>query len=84
MATLHVGIYHPFSSSMYSNGMLDPWSGGGVRDSLSDTLVAVLIPEGAHHLDLRASNPADPDSVVLARVTERAHISHWLKEYYNH
>jgi hypothetical protein len=34
--------------------------------SLSDTLPAVVIAEGAHHLDLRGSDPLDPPSVIAA------------------
>ena len=66
----------------YSNGMMDPWSGGGVLESLSDSLVAILIPEGAHHLDLRAANPADPPYVRAAREQEQAFITSWLKDYH--
>uniref|UniRef100_A0A8C5P4P8 Lysosomal Pro-X carboxypeptidase n=1 Tax=Jaculus jaculus TaxID=51337 RepID=A0A8C5P4P8_JACJA len=39
---------------VFSNGDLDPWSGGGVTKDITDTLVAITIPQGAHHLDLRA------------------------------
>ena len=48
--------------------------------NLSDSVVAVLIPEGAHHLDLMFSNPLDPPSVVAARDTQRAHMRAWVAE----
>ena len=67
----------------YSNGHLDPWSGGGVLKSISDSLVAIVIKDGAHHLDLRASNPADPDDVIAARKLERQYIEQWIKDYAN-
>lgn len=66
-----------------SNGDLDPWSGGGVLESLSDSLIAVVIKDGAHHLDLRAANPSDNDSVKSARQVHRDNISKWLKSYYS-
>lgn len=33
-------------------GMYDPWSVFGQLEDVSDSVVAVIIPEGAHHLDL--------------------------------
>lgn len=45
---------------MFSNGLLDPWSSGGVLQNISDSLVAVIIPEGAHHLDVSAALPSEP------------------------
>ena len=66
-----------------SNGLLDPWSGGGVKETLAPTLVSIIIPEGAHHLDLRSSNPDDPQSVIKARQQEKSIIQGWIKQYHN-
>lgn len=47
----------------------------------NDRITIVIIPEGAHHLDLRESNAADPMSVVLARQHELNVIQQWIKAY---
>ena len=67
------------SNIVFSNGNLDPWSGGGVLTNLSDTLTAIVMENVAHHLDLRASNPADPQTVIDARNVEKEHIRMWIK-----
>lgn len=69
------------SNIVFSNGLLDPWSSGGVMWNVSETVVSVIIPEGAHHLDLRSSDPADPQSVIDARLEEKRHIQMWINEY---
>ena len=66
-----------------SNGAMDPWHGGGVLQSLSDTLVAIVINSGAHHLDLRAPNPADPEEVTQARQIEMRNIHRWIASYHH-
>ena len=43
--------------------MLDPWSSGGVLKNISKSVVAVVLPLGAHHLDLMFPTDADPPSV---------------------
>ena len=46
-ATIEWGGRQITSSSniVFSNGLMDPWHGTGVLEDLSDTLVAVIIPE---------------------------------------
>ena len=43
-------------------------------------MVSLIIPEGAHHLDLRAADPKDPPSVTKARDIERQYIKKWIEE----
>jgi len=66
------------SNIVFSNGLLDPWSTGGVTKTLSDSIISVIIPEGAHHLDLRGSDPNDPVSVIKAREIEKQSIEKWI------
>lgn len=62
---------------------MDPWSSGGVLENISSTVIAIVIEEAAHHLDLRSSNPADPQSVIDARASEVSYIQQWIDEYKN-
>jgi len=51
-----------------------------VLKNLSDSLVAVIIPEGAHHIDLMFSNELDPPSVKQARAFQLDNIRKWIAE----
>lgn len=69
-----------FLLSHFSNGGLDPWSSGGVTSNISHSLVSIMIPDGAHHLDLRYSNDLDPPSVRAARALEVKYFQEWIKK----
>ena len=71
------------SRIVFSNGDLDPWNYGGVPDDVeragdADSPLVLHIAGGAHHLDLREPNLADPPSVVLAREQEAVALGRWL------
>ncbi|CAK6957948.1 lysosomal Pro-X carboxypeptidase [Scomber scombrus] len=68
------------SNIIFSNGGLDPWSAGGVTHNISNSLISIMIPDGAHHLDLRYSNDNDPPSVRAARVLELKYFKEWIKK----
>lgn len=70
------------SNIIFSNGLLDPWSSGGVLQNISSQVFAVLIPDGAHHFDLRGANELDSESVKSARDFHSKHISKWIDKFY--
>lgn len=67
---------------IFSNGLLDPWHLGGYLSPPGGNkdLPTVIIPSGAHHLDLRGSNPDDPEDVIQARKKEVKILKKWLDE----
>ena len=70
------------SRIIFSNGLLDPWHGGGYLVSPGDpeSLPTVIIPSGAHHLDLRGKNAADPADVTAARQKEAQILQGWVAD----
>ncbi|BET02523.1 Lysosomal Pro-X [Nesidiocoris tenuis] len=66
------------SNIIFSNDPMDPWSTGGVLHNVSESSIAVLIPGGAHHMDLRPSDPLEPPSVKQARKLYRSVFKQWV------
>ena len=62
-------------------GLLDPWSQGGLLKSSNDKITVVLIPEGAHHIDLRADNKNDPASVRETRKFYIRTFKSWIETH---
>ncbi|OMO90327.1 Peptidase S28 [Corchorus olitorius] len=69
------------SNIIFSNGLRDPYSAGGVLQNISDSIVAVFTKEGAHGLDLSTPSESDPDWLVAQRDKEVSIIGDWLGDY---
>jgi hypothetical protein len=41
----------------------------------------IIMPKGAHHLDLRGPHPEDPPDVTAARAQEEAIIKGWIEDH---
>lgn len=70
------------SRIIFTNGLNDGWSAGGITTNLSDTLLAFNIADGAHHSDLSHLWPsaADTPDVVAARELVAQTIEAWLQQ----
>jgi lysosomal Pro-X carboxypeptidase len=71
------------SNIIFFNGLRDPWSGGGVLKNISNSLVAIVAKEGAHHVDLRFSTKEDPEWLKNVRKQEVNIIAKWISQYYH-
>jgi len=60
------------SKILFTNGMTDGWSVGGITTNLSDTLVAINIADGAHHSDLSHQVPSDADTPAVVAARQQA------------
>ncbi|KAI3414090.1 Prolyl oligopeptidase [Globodera pallida] len=45
-----------------------------------NSLVSLIVEDGAHHYDLRGEHPADTESVREVRRIEKLHIKRWIAE----
>eukprot|EP00929_Paragymnodinium_shiwhaense_P115183 TRINITY_DN83875_c0_g1_i1.p1 TRINITY_DN83875_c0_g1~~TRINITY_DN83875_c0_g1_i1.p1 ORF type:complete len:460 (-),score=40.67 TRINITY_DN83875_c0_g1_i1:32-1411(-) len=72
------------SRIVFTNGLLDPWRGGGILNNLSDTLVAIHIPRAAHIYDLAGSHANDTTDVLEARQQVVSLLRTWLEEDNEH
>lgn len=71
------------SNIVFSNGLMDPWHLGGVLANVSDSVVAIQIPNGAHHIDLMFSDVHDTADIQHARDMEVTLIKQWIDEVAN-
>ena len=69
------------SHVVFTNGLNDGWSVGGVQYNLSDTLLAFNMPNGAHHSDLNYQFPdveRDTEDVLMVRELVARTLEGWL------
>ncbi|XP_020257554.1 lysosomal Pro-X carboxypeptidase-like isoform X2 [Asparagus officinalis] len=69
------------SNIIFSNGLRDPYSSGGVLCNISDTIVAIYTTQGSHCLDILPATPADPEWLIAQRNEEVKIIERWIAEY---
>ncbi|XP_059664328.1 uncharacterized protein LOC132310120 [Cornus florida] len=70
------------SNIIFSNGMKDPYSIGGVLDGISDTILSINTANGSHCLDIHRAKETDPDWLIKQRQTEIDIIKGWIKNYF--
>jgi lysosomal Pro-X carboxypeptidase len=70
--------YLSSSRIVFTNGNLDPWSGGSPIKTLREDLPACYIIDGAHHLDLRPPHPMDPVGVTQCRAQVLGYLKKWI------
>jgi lysosomal Pro-X carboxypeptidase len=75
---LRAGSPAGYSRVIWSNGLQDPWSAGGVLKNVSADLIAIVMENGSHHVDLRPPDPDDTPDVVAARKQETDILTGWL------
>ncbi|XP_047168028.1 lysosomal Pro-X carboxypeptidase-like isoform X2 [Vigna umbellata] len=72
------------SNIIFSNGLRDPYSSGGVLENISDTVVAIHAINGSHCLDIMGANAnhSDPEWLVEMRNKEIKIMKGWISQYY--
>ena len=70
---------------LFTNGLNDMWSAGSHLDDVSDTILALNFPNGAHHSDLSHQGPTDADTDDLKQgfVDITNILSGWLENMHN-
>ncbi|KAF6171570.1 hypothetical protein GIB67_018094 [Kingdonia uniflora] len=69
------------SNIIFSNGLRDPYSIGGVLQNVSDSVVAISTAQGAHCLDILNALPSDPEWLIMQRNSEIKIVQGWIAEY---
>eukprot|EP00253_Pinus_taeda_P017692 PITA_17692 len=74
-------LKHVASNIIFSNGLWDPWSSGGVKENISESIVTLPTQNGTHCQDLLQSSPDDPGWLKEQRSAEIEYIKSWIEQY---
>ncbi|CAN8301032.1 unnamed protein product [Cochlearia groenlandica] len=69
------------SNIIFSNGLSDPYSVGGVLENISDSVVAITTKSGSHCQDISLKRKEDPEWLVMQREKEIDIIDSWISTY---
>ncbi|XP_057781886.1 uncharacterized protein LOC131000130 [Salvia miltiorrhiza] len=70
------------SNIIFSNGLQDPYSSGGVLKDINKSIVAVTTVNGSHCVDIPPASETDPEWLITQRKIELQNIEGWLATYY--
>ncbi|XP_022753784.1 lysosomal Pro-X carboxypeptidase-like [Durio zibethinus] len=70
------------SNIIFSNGLRDPYSRGGVLENISESILAVSTANGSHCLDILPERETDPEWLIRQRKIEVKIIKGWMAKYY--
>jgi lysosomal Pro-X carboxypeptidase len=70
------------SNILFTNGLQDGWSVSGIQTNLSDSLLALNFPNGAHHSDLSHRGPSEDDTEDIQQGFRQIQsiLGSWLEE----
>ncbi|CAO2820647.1 unnamed protein product [Amaranthus hypochondriacus] len=68
------------SNIISSNGLRDPYSGVGILEDISKTVIALMTNEGTHYMDLRVINKDDPKWLKRQRQKELHIFKKWIHQ----
>eukprot|EP00253_Pinus_taeda_P010179 PITA_10179 len=74
-------LKHFGSNIIFSNGLRDPYSSGGVLENISKSIVAITTKQGVHCEDIISTTSGDPKWLKKQRSKEIKIIRRWIHGY---
>nr|GMD19037.1 lysosomal Pro-X carboxypeptidase-like [Ipomoea batatas]GME12717.1 lysosomal Pro-X carboxypeptidase-like [Ipomoea batatas] len=71
------------SNIIFTSGLRDPWSTGGILEDISHSIVAIVTKKGAHASDILKARKTDPEWLVKQRNKSLKIIEGWITKYYD-